>query len=101
MSAAPSQASDSGHSCRWRFCTESFPSSNELQAHVSQHVAEAAPHPKQERDLEREFERQHDLGLAGAAPEGAERPAPHAEMSFPDINKKTGEIEPPLHPHQH
>ncbi|GAA5826013.1 hypothetical protein JCM11251_000091 [Rhodosporidiobolus azoricus] len=100
MSAAPSQNAASDHSCRWRFCTESFGSNDQLQAHVAQHVADAAPHPKQERDFERDFERQHDLSLAGAQPEGGERPAPHAEQSFPDINRKTGEVEPPLHPHE-
>ncbi|GAA6007308.1 hypothetical protein JCM10207_001581 [Rhodosporidiobolus poonsookiae] len=78
--------------CRWRFCSETFPSTDALRTHVSSHVEDAEPHPKAERDAERELERRHDAGAAVAGGE-PERP----EMSFPEINKKTGEVEPGVH----
>ncbi|GAA5933670.1 hypothetical protein JCM10213_008563 [Rhodosporidiobolus nylandii] len=72
----------------------------QLQQHVAGHVAEAAPHPKQERDHEQEFKRQHGSPLEGATA-GGERPHPHAELSMPELNRKTGEAEPAAaHPDQ-
>ncbi|GAA5860155.1 hypothetical protein JCM8547_009205 [Rhodosporidiobolus lusitaniae] len=87
--------------CRWRFCTEAFPTQDELETHLAQHVQEApAHHPKEERDADKSFRLQHDpTGLAGATADG-ERPAPHAEQSFPNIDRKTGEVEAPVHHQQ-
>ncbi|GAA6036503.1 hypothetical protein JCM8097_003537 [Rhodosporidiobolus ruineniae] len=84
------------HACRWKFCSDTFPSAGELQSHVAAHVEQAQPHPKAERDEERELERHYDASLAGATV-GGHRPAIHEEASFPEFDRKTGVVSPPQH----
>ncbi|GAA6008940.1 uncharacterized protein JCM10292_006570 [Rhodotorula paludigena] len=83
------------YGCKWRFCTETFPSSAELRAHVVRHVDEAQP------------VRGHAAGAAGPAGtqagEGQDephRPEPHGEQSFP-LLKEGAVIQPPPAEHAH